>query len=201
MSDRDGIRQVVASRAEVARYYEVFQGGVLVPGVLLLAYVIFSDTAAGAGVGSWPWLVVAIVVAGIATILAARRASRFRERFGIADADDRLGNALIAWTLLMGVAVALAHKFSPSAVFSSEGIVLAALGLLLARRTRLLRLPVAAASVTLAVLSILPIGVWLGRTDGQHPLTDISALLVVACVLEALVLTVAAARIDREIAG
>ncbi len=186
-----------ARTGEAARYYEVFQGGVLVPGVLFAALLISSDprhTTEG-----WPLFIAAALACVIATYLAARSARRFREAAGIADADDRIGRLAIASSVVLALAMVVGERFSPSQSFSAAGVAIALVTLVIAGRTRLLRVPLIVAAVVLGVLSVLPLGTWLGRPDGAHPMAQIPTVLGVVCVLEALVMWWASGIIRREV--
>lgn len=169
----------------ISAHYEVLQGTVVVPALLVFAFVLFAGTPAAPGLDTPVWYGGVVVAGLIATLLAVRANRRFTDTYGDVRPTRRVGQRMILFTVLSTVLVGGLHALDLDTSVSPEGIAVSAVLLGCAVRLGPLALPVGLVGGLGLVAGLFPLASMLD-TD-RHPLSVLEYLLALLCLAGAVV--------------
>ncbi|QCB94977.1 hypothetical protein [Cellulomonas shaoxiangyii] len=169
----------------VSAHYEMLQGLVVAPGMLVIALLMFAATPSGAVLEGAGWRFGVVALGVLATALATLAARRYRERYGSVRPHAGVGSryALVSFVALAGVLVV--HLLDLRTDASPEGLVVSAVVVVAGLRAGPLAPPLITAGVVGAVASALPLGRWAG-TD-VHPLSQMAVLLTAVALAQVVI--------------
>jgi hypothetical protein len=169
----------------VSANFEMLQGLVVAPGMLVVAVLMYAASTpvpllSGAG---GQLLVVALGIA--ATVAAARAARRYQTTYGIVRSSPRVGGRYAAATFCALAGVLLVRLLDLQTETSPEGVVMSVVAILFGRRSGPAAPPIVTVGALGLLLSVLPLGRW---TDtGSHPFSHMAVLLTAAALAQVVV--------------
>ncbi|WP_330241090.1 hypothetical protein [Streptomyces sp. NBC_00525] len=169
----------------ISAHYEVLQGTVVVPALLLFAFVLFAGTPAAPGLDTPVWYGGMVAAGLIATLLAVQANRRFTDAYGEVRPKRRVGQRMILLTVLGTVLVGGLHALDLDTPVSPEGLAVSVVLLGCAVRLGPLALPVGLVGGLGLVAGLLPLGSMLD--SGRHPLSVLEYLLALICLAGAAV--------------
>ena len=169
----------------LTRHYELLQGVVVIPPLLMFGFVVLAGTPLGAPLNRPLWYLLAIVV-GIGLGIGAWGVHRwFARQYGQVRPGRRQGYRLMAVIVGTTVGLWVLRLVLPDLPVSPEALVIAAVALVAASRLRPVALPLATVGILLATVGMLPIGRWVNLP--AHPLSTIPYLVTTVCLAGAIV--------------
>jgi hypothetical protein len=159
----------------VTAHYEMLQGLVVAPGMLVVAMLMFADTPAGRRFSGTGWLLLAIAAAVVGTALAVLAGRRYRTLYGEVQARPSQGMGYMLASLAALLAVGVVRLLDLDTPLSPEGVAVSLVAVGAGLRLGPLARPVITVAGIGLLLSLMPLGEWAGAST--HPLSEIPGLL------------------------